>query len=80
MRKLWEGDNVSHHGQFFSFDHASLEPKPVQKPCSIWIANNPSPDKPDIEARAYRRVARLADGWMTDGGRRPPSSAGVGAW
>jgi alkanesulfonate monooxygenase SsuD/methylene tetrahydromethanopterin reductase-like flavin-dependent oxidoreductase (luciferase family) len=71
VRKLWENDDVSHHGRFFSFDHASLEPKPVQRPCPIWIANNPSPDKPDVEARAYRRVARLADGWMTDGGPTP---------
>jgi alkanesulfonate monooxygenase SsuD/methylene tetrahydromethanopterin reductase-like flavin-dependent oxidoreductase (luciferase family) len=71
VRKLWNGNDVSHHGRFFSFDHASLEPKPVQRPCPIWIANNPSPDKPDVETRAYRRVARLADGWMTDGGPTP---------
>jgi alkanesulfonate monooxygenase SsuD/methylene tetrahydromethanopterin reductase-like flavin-dependent oxidoreductase (luciferase family) len=71
VRKLWEGDDVDHHGPFYSFEGASLRPKPVQKPCPIWIANNPPPEKPDLEARAYRRVARLADGWMTDGGPTP---------
>lgn len=71
LRELWEGDNVAHHGRFFSFEHATLEPKPVQRPCPIWIANNPPAAKPDIERRAYQRVARLADGWMTDGGPTP---------
>jgi alkanesulfonate monooxygenase SsuD/methylene tetrahydromethanopterin reductase-like flavin-dependent oxidoreductase (luciferase family) len=71
VRRLWSGDDVTHHGQFYAFEHATLEPKPVQKPCPIWIANNPSPDRPDLEARAYRRAARLADGWMTDGGPTP---------
>ena len=71
VRKLWHGSDVSHRGRFFTFDHATLEPRPVQQPCPIWIANNPPPEKPDIENRAYRRVARLADGWMTDGGPTP---------
>lgn len=71
VRKLWHGSDVSHRGRYFTFDHATLEPKPVQQPCPIWIANNPPPEKPEIEARAYRRVARLADGWMTDGGPTP---------
>jgi len=71
VRKLWHEDDVSHQGRYYSFEHATLEPKPVQRPCPIWIANNPPPEKPDLEARAYRRVARLADGWMTDGGPTP---------
>jgi alkanesulfonate monooxygenase SsuD/methylene tetrahydromethanopterin reductase-like flavin-dependent oxidoreductase (luciferase family) len=71
LRKLWAPGRASHRGPFVAFDDAGLEPKPVQTPCPIWIANDPSPDKPEVEARAYRRVARLADGWMTDGGPTP---------
>lgn len=71
VRALWGQSDTTHRGRFFSFEGASLQPKPVQVPCPIWIANNPSPDSPDIETRAYRRVARLADGWMTDGGPTP---------
>jgi len=46
----------------------------VQSPCPIWIASNPtgltwkggaSASEPAVE-RAYRRVARYADGWMTN--------------
>ena len=80
VRNLWGGDDVTHHGPFYRFDNATLAPKPVQKPCPIWIANNPSKDKPDVERRAYRRVARLADGWMTDGGPTPAEfGRGAGA-
>jgi alkanesulfonate monooxygenase SsuD/methylene tetrahydromethanopterin reductase-like flavin-dependent oxidoreductase (luciferase family) len=71
VRKLWDDDEVTHQGTYYSFERATLQPKPVQKPCPIWIANNPPADQPEVEARAYRRVARLADGWMTDGGPRP---------
>lgn len=71
VRKLWAPGVATHLGRFFSFTGASLEPKPAQNPCPIWVANNPSPDDPEVETRAYRRVARLADGWMTDGGPTP---------
>lgn len=71
LRRLWSGDRVSHRGRFYTFTDATLDPKPLQRPCPIWIANNPPPEKPELERRAYQRVARLADGWMTDGGPTP---------
>jgi len=65
-RRLWSEEHVSYKGRFRSFEDVTLEPRPVQRPCPIWIASNPRPPLagPALE-RALRRVARLADGWMT---------------
>jgi alkanesulfonate monooxygenase SsuD/methylene tetrahydromethanopterin reductase-like flavin-dependent oxidoreductase (luciferase family) len=65
-RRLWSAEHVSYHGRFRSFEDVTLEPRPVQQPCPIWIASNPRPPLagPALE-RALRRVARVADGWMT---------------
>jgi len=65
---------ASHHGGFYAFKDVTLQPRPVQSPCPIWIASNPtgltwkggaSASEVAVE-RAYRRVARYADGWMTN--------------
>ena len=67
LRRLWSEDHVSFRGQFFEFEDITLEPKPVQSPCPIWLANNPwtvNPEPARVE-RALRRVARLVDGWQT---------------
>ena len=68
LRRLWTEDRVSHEGRFYQFRDLTLEPKPVQKPCPIWIATNPKPEltKRHVMDRALERVGRLADGWMTD--------------
>jgi alkanesulfonate monooxygenase SsuD/methylene tetrahydromethanopterin reductase-like flavin-dependent oxidoreductase (luciferase family) len=61
-RRLWSEDNVSFKGRYRSFEGVTILPRPVQKPCPIWIAANPTP----IAAEApMRRVAKIADGWMT---------------
>jgi alkanesulfonate monooxygenase SsuD/methylene tetrahydromethanopterin reductase-like flavin-dependent oxidoreductase (luciferase family) len=74
LRKLLHETKASHHGRFYSFDDVMLQPRPVQNPCPIWIASNPtgltwkggaSASEAAVE-RAYRRVARFADGWMTN--------------
>ena len=74
LRKLFSEKNVSHHGRFYSFDGVTLQPAPVQNPCPIWIASNPtgltwkggaSASEAVVE-RSFRRVARFADGWMTN--------------
>jgi alkanesulfonate monooxygenase SsuD/methylene tetrahydromethanopterin reductase-like flavin-dependent oxidoreductase (luciferase family) len=68
LRELWTQDRVNHRGQIWNFEDYELLPKPQQKPHPpIWIANNPHTVGGDERAleRSFRRVARLADGWMT---------------
>lgn len=66
VRTLWRGKGA-YKGRYWSFPQIDLEPKPVQDPCPIWIASNPDPAKlsPDRYDNAIRRVARMADGWMS---------------
>src|SRR5262245_51507460 len=74
LRKLFKETGVSFNGRYHSFESVTLEPRPVQQPYPIWIASNPtgltwkgggSASEAAVE-RAYRRVARHADGWMTN--------------
>jgi len=74
LRKLFHEKSVSHRGRFYHFEGVTLQPRPVQNPCPIWIASNPtgltwkdgaSASEAAVE-RSYRRVARYADGWMTN--------------
>jgi len=80
LRHLWTRDNEPFVGQFTKFSNITLEPKPVQTPCPIWIATNAArlslgqPDSGGSEF-ALTRVGKIADGWMThsvspDGFRR----------
>ena len=74
LRKVWSGERVSHQGEFYQFEGVKIEPRPAQQPCPIWIASNPtgltwkggaSASDAAVE-RGFRRVARYADGWMTN--------------
>jgi alkanesulfonate monooxygenase SsuD/methylene tetrahydromethanopterin reductase-like flavin-dependent oxidoreductase (luciferase family) len=74
LRTLFAGKGARHAGRFYRFDNVTLEPRPVQNPCPIWIASNPtgltwkggaSASSAAVE-RGFRRVARHADGWMTN--------------
>jgi len=65
-RKLWSEDRVTYKGRFRSFEDVTVQPRPVQQPCPIWIASNPRGVlAPAVLERALRRVAKTADGWMT---------------
>lgn len=63
-RRLWSESGVTFDGRFTSYDDITVEPKPVQSPCPIWIAANPIPGTKMFE-RGLTRVAEMADGWMT---------------
>ena len=57
IRRLWEEENVTHHGRFFTLNDVSIVPRPVQKPSPpIWIGGR--------SKAAQRRTGRLGDGWL----------------
>ena len=60
MRRLWRENDVSYAGAFTSFEHVTLEPKPVQPGgVPIWLASN------NVEP-GLKRVGRLGDGWLNN--------------
>ncbi|HKN00628.1 MAG TPA: LLM class flavin-dependent oxidoreductase [Candidatus Binataceae bacterium] len=61
-RRLWSEDDVTFDGKYRSFSGVTIKPHPVQQPCPIWIAANPMPNEAE---KPLRRVARIADGWMS---------------
>lgn len=70
MRHLWSKDNEPFEGQFFKFKDLTLEPKPVQSPCPLWMATNAGREtRGEVQMAgsdfALKRVGRIADGWMT---------------
>lgn len=68
LRALWSDEHATFHGKYYSFDDVNLLPKPVQQPCPIFIAGTPRPAQigdGGVE-RSLRRIARYADGWMTN--------------
>ena len=74
LKRLFQEDKVSHTGHFYTFEGVTIQPHPVQNPCPVWIASNPTgltwkggaSASGAVVERSYRRVARLADGWMTN--------------
>lgn len=67
VRLLWSDAHATYRGRYYAFEDVNLEPRPMQQPCPIWIASNPTEraiGAAGVE-RALRRVARYGDGWMT---------------
>jgi len=59
MRQLWTQDNVTFHGQHFTLNNVTVQPKPVFSPDGlppIWIGGR--------SKAAMRRTARIGDGWL----------------
>ena len=56
MKKLWTGDWVEHHGEFYDFDPVMVRPAPAQ-PIPIYVGG--------FSKLAMRRAARH-DGWIAD--------------
>ncbi len=74
LRKFFHEENASYKGKYYQFEGVTIQPRPIQNPLPIWIASNPtgltwkdgaSAPSAAVE-RGLRRVARFADGWMTN--------------
>jgi probable F420-dependent oxidoreductase len=66
MRLLWTNDVIDYKGKYHTIPEAGINPLPVQRPIPIWLGGRSEP--------AYRRAARLADGWMP---QFPPTPEGI---
>ena len=56
LQRFWVEDAVDHDGEFFSYEAATVKPKPVQDPIEIWFGGR-APSE-------LRRIGRLGDGWL----------------
>ena len=58
LRKVWAGSMVEHHGAHYDFPRLQMSPAP-QTPPPILIGG--------MSEAAFRRAARLGDGWIGSG-------------
>jgi len=72
MKKLWNEENVSFEGQFYSVHDLTLLPRPYQKGGPpIWVGGR--------SKAAFRRAGRLADGWLASSVTTNEVAAGIEA-
>jgi alkanesulfonate monooxygenase SsuD/methylene tetrahydromethanopterin reductase-like flavin-dependent oxidoreductase (luciferase family) len=65
LRPTSSSENIDYNGQYWRSRNLTVLPRPVQQPIPIWVTANPDLNKSRNAEQAYRRVARLGDGWMT---------------
>ncbi len=58
LRKLWTEPLVNFSGKWHAIEDAGLKPLPIQRPIPIWFGGSAD--------EAIRRMARIADGWMSN--------------
>ena len=56
IRRLWQEDEVTHHGKHYHFDKVRVLPKPVQETVDVWMGGAAESE--------LKRVGRLSDGWL----------------
>lgn len=57
MRRLWTEEHVTHEGEFFRFEDATLLPRPLQQPYPpVWVGGR--------SEAAMKRAGTLGDGWL----------------
>jgi len=56
MRKLWTGENVTHHGKYYDLSDVGLSLKPKKETIPIWVGGATDP--------AIKRAARVGDAWL----------------
>jgi len=69
LRQIWSDGDTSFQGKYYTLENYNIVPKPVQKLPPIWIAVSPDREQvgDGIVDQAMRRVAVLADGYITMG-------------
>jgi probable F420-dependent oxidoreductase len=67
MRLLWTRELVRYGGRWHRVPDAGINPLPVQRPIPVWMGGDSEP--------VLRRMARLADGWITLQTFRPGPAA-----
>jgi len=65
VTRLWAGETVTHSGQHFRLESASISPTPVQQPLPLWIGGS--------SQAAIRRTVRYGNGWLA--GLQTPAEA-----
>jgi probable F420-dependent oxidoreductase len=55
VRRLLGEESVTFHGEFFTLDEATVEPR-LARPLDLWLGG--------LVPAALRRVGRLGDGWL----------------
>ena len=65
MRALWCDPVVDFKGKWHRVDRAGLHPLPVQRPIPLWMGGGYNRSKKLVNEPALRRIAKLADGWLT---------------
>ena len=66
LARLWREESVDFDGEFYRYEGAHIEPRPVQQPLPLWVGG--------ASKAAIRRTARLGTGWL--GGLMPPDQVG----
>lgn len=65
MRALWREPLVEFTGRWHRVSKAGLNPLPVQRPIPVWMGGGYVVATRQVVEPALRRIARLADGWLT---------------
>ncbi|MCL4396662.1 MAG: LLM class F420-dependent oxidoreductase [Chloroflexi bacterium] len=72
LRSLWVQPCIDYTGQWHRIPEAGINPLPVQRPIPIWMGGGTD----TVRDVVLERIARLADGWMT---QMPPNEAASAA-
>jgi alkanesulfonate monooxygenase SsuD/methylene tetrahydromethanopterin reductase-like flavin-dependent oxidoreductase (luciferase family) len=63
MKRLWSEKTVSFEGKYYKLKEVGILPHPVQQSgIPVWVTA-------DRSENAFKRVARIADGWFTSSSR-----------
>ena len=65
MRALWSEPIVDLEGRWHRIDRAGLNPLPARRSIPLWMGGGYAARTREVIEPALRRIARLADGWLT---------------